>query len=118
MRTTLFVVLALATGEPSGSVSAYTYAFIFFQLPHGLFAVSIMTTFLPDLAGFAAAGDLRGFQERLGFGMRLLTLVVLPAAVGYLLLARPLVATVVIVASFTERPAASSSRKRDTPSSE
>lgn len=92
-QVALFVVLALANGEGSGAVSAYTYAFIFFQLPHGLFAVSIMTTFLPDLAGFAAAGDRQGFRERMGLGLRLLTLVVLPAAVGYLLLARPLVAT-------------------------
>lgn len=88
----LFVVLALANGEGPGSVSAYTYAFIFFQLPHGLFAVSIMTTFMPDLAGLAAVGDLQGFRERFGLGLRLLTLVVLPAAVGYIVLARPLVA--------------------------
>ncbi len=88
----LFVVLALANGEGAGAVSAYTYAFIFFQLPHGLFAVSIMTTFMPDLAGFATQGDLPGFRDRFGLGLRLLTLVVLPAAVGYILLARPLVA--------------------------
>ena len=88
----LFVVLALANGEGAGSVSAYTYAFIFFQLPHGLFAVSIMTTFMPDLAGLASVGDLQGFRERFGLGLRLLTLVVLPAAVGYIVLARPLVA--------------------------
>ena len=88
----LFVVLALANGEGPGSVSAYTYAFIFFQLPHGLFAVSIMTTFMPDLAGLAAVGDLQGFRERFALGLRLLTLVVLPAAVGYIVLARPLVA--------------------------
>jgi putative peptidoglycan lipid II flippase len=88
----LFVVLALANGEGAGAVSAYTYAFIFFQLPHGLFAVSIMTTFMPDLAGFAGQGDLPGFRDRFGLGMRLLTLVVLPAAVGYIVLARPLVA--------------------------
>lgn len=92
-QVTLFVVLALANGEGEGAVSAYNYAFIFFQLPHGLFAVSIMTTFLPDLAGFASAGDTRGFQERFGFGLRLLTLVVLPAAVGYVVLARPLIST-------------------------
>ncbi len=92
-QVTLFVVLALANGEGPGALSAYTYAFIFFQLPHGLFAVSIMTTFLPDLSALAAAGDLAGFRERFGLGLRLLTLVVLPAAVGYLLLARPLVAT-------------------------
>ena len=88
----LFVVLALANGEGAGSVSAYTYAFIFFQLPHGLFAVSIMTTFMPDLAGLAAAATCQGFRERFGLGLRLLTLVVLPAAVGYIVLARPLVA--------------------------
>jgi putative peptidoglycan lipid II flippase len=92
-QVALFVVLALANGEGSGAVSAYTYAFIFFQLPHGLFAVSIMTTFLPDLSGLAAEGDLAGFRERLGLGLRLLTMVVLPAAVGYIVLARPLVAT-------------------------
>ena len=88
----LFVVLALANGEGAGAVSSYTYAFIFFQLPHGLFAVSIMTTFMPDLAGFATQGDLPGFRDRFALGLRLQTLVVLPAAVGYILLARPLVA--------------------------
>lgn len=91
-QITLFVVLALANAEGRGAVSAYTYAFIFFQLPHGLFAVSITTTFLPEFARLASAGDLKGLQERFGLGLRLLTLVVLPAAVGYVVLARPLVA--------------------------
>ena len=87
----LFIVLALATGEGEGAVSAYTYAFIFFQLPHGLLAVSLMTTFLPDLSGFAARGDLAGYRDRFGLGLRLLVLVIAPAAVGYVVLARPLV---------------------------
>ncbi len=91
-QVALFVVLALANGEGAGAVSAYTYAFIFFQLPHGLFAVSIMTAFMPDLAAFATQGDLPGFRDRFGLGLRLLTLVVLPAAIGYIVLARPLVA--------------------------
>ena len=39
----------------AGDVSAYQYAFIFFQLPHGLFAVSIMTTTEPEIARRAAA---------------------------------------------------------------
>ena len=45
----LFVLVLAATGD-AGNVSAYQYAFIFFQLPHGLFAVSIMTTTTPELA--------------------------------------------------------------------
>jgi len=92
-QVTLFAVLALANAEGRGAVSAYTYAFIFLQLPHGLFAVSITTTFLPEFARLASAGDLKGLQERFGLGLRLLALVVLPAAVGYVVLARPLVGT-------------------------
>ena len=91
-QVALFVILALATGEGAGAVSAYTYAFIFFQLPHGLLAVSIMTTFLPDLSAFAARHDLAGFRDRFGLGLRLLILVILPASVGYVLLARPVIA--------------------------
>jgi len=63
--------------------------------------VSIMTTFLPDLAGLASSGDIRGFQERFGLGMRLLVLVVLPAAVGYIVLAQPLVSTLLERGAFS-----------------
>jgi putative peptidoglycan lipid II flippase len=91
-QVSLFAVLALANGERPGAVSAYTYAFIFFQLPHGLLAVSIMTTFLPDLSAFAARLDFAGFRERFGLGSRLLILVILPAAIGYVVLARPVIA--------------------------
>jgi putative peptidoglycan lipid II flippase len=86
----LFLVLALANERP-GDVSAYQYAFVFFQLPHGLFAVSIMTTVAPDLAAFAARADWDGMRRRFSLGLRLLALVVLPAAAGYALLARPIV---------------------------
>ena len=86
----LFTVLALATRETAAS--AYIYAFVFFQLPHGLFAVSVMTTFTPDLASFAARFDFAAYRERFALGMRLLALVIVPSAVGLGLLARPLVA--------------------------
>ena len=52
----LAFVLVIATSE-KGVVSAYTYAYAFFQLPHGLFAVSIMTTLGPELASLARRGD-------------------------------------------------------------
>jgi putative peptidoglycan lipid II flippase len=89
-QVALFTVLALATRV--GAASAYTYAFVFFQLPHGLFAVSIMTTFAPDLAGLARERDLEPFRERFGLGLRLIALVIVPAAIGLGLLSRPLIA--------------------------
>ncbi|MEY2426150.1 MAG: putative peptidoglycan lipid flippase [Actinomycetota bacterium] len=95
----LTIALALAARTPGGA-SVYTYAFVFFQLPYGLFAVSIMTTFTPDLASAANQNDMPRFRERFALGARLMTLVVLPASVGYLLLARPLVAALLAHGSF------------------
>jgi putative peptidoglycan lipid II flippase len=101
----LFLVLALAN-ERAGDVSAYQYAFVFFQLPHGLFAVSIMTTVAPDLAAFAARTDWEGMRRRFSLGMRLLALVVLPAAAGYALLARPIVSALLERGALTGASAA------------
>jgi len=33
---------------PPGGYTAYSYAYIFFQLPHAIFAVSIFTALLPS----------------------------------------------------------------------
>jgi putative peptidoglycan lipid II flippase len=86
----LSVVLVLANGI-SGGVAAYQYAFIFFQFPHGLFAVSIMTTVTPELARHASARDTGAFRAQYATGLRMLVLVVLPAAVAFAIVARPLV---------------------------
>ena len=65
--------------EPgSGDVTNYNVAFMFFQLPHGLLAVSLMTTFQPDLARAAVHRDWSAFHGRLLLGLRLLSLVVVP----------------------------------------
>jgi putative peptidoglycan lipid II flippase len=95
----LTIALALANRR-DGDVTAYTYAFVFFQLPYGLFAVSIMTTFAPELASAANQNETSRFRERFALGARLITLVVLPASVGYILLARPLVSALLAHGSF------------------
>ena len=89
-QVSLLVVLVLANRE-AGGVSAYTGAFIFFQLPHALFAVTLMTTLVPELSAAVARSDRVLFRERFSIGMRLMALVVLPAATGYVVLARPIV---------------------------
>ena len=86
----LLVVLILAN-DTDGGVSAYTGAFIFFLLPHALFAVSIMTTLVPELSACAGREDWAGFRTRFSMGVRLMALVVFPAATGYVVLAHPIV---------------------------
>ena len=80
------VVNLLAVGDET-AVRSYQTAFTFFQLPHGLLAVSLMTTFQPDLARAFVQGHWGDFHDRLLQGLRLLVAVMVPAAVGYLTLA-------------------------------
>ena len=89
-QAALLVVLILAN-RVDGGVSAYTGAFIFFLLPHALFAVSIMTTLVPELSACAGRLDWAGFRSRFSMGLRLMALVIFPAATGYVVLAHPIV---------------------------
>jgi putative peptidoglycan lipid II flippase len=90
-----FVVIVLA-GTASGSdpVSSYTYAYAFLQMPYGIVAVTIMSVVAPDLAEKWSAGRREAFVARLVSGWRALLALIIPAAVGMLLLAKPAVALI------------------------
>ncbi|MGI8754306.1 MAG: murein biosynthesis integral membrane protein MurJ [Acidimicrobiales bacterium] len=79
-------VVSILAKPGSGGVKDYQTAFQFFQLPHGLLAVSIMVTFEPLLGRAEARGDRRSFNDQLLLGFRLIGLLVVPATIGYLAL--------------------------------
>ncbi len=87
----LWVALILA-GRVTGGVASYQYAFVFFQLPHGLLAVSIATAIFPAMTEKAVAGNLSAFSEELSRGLRGVAYFVLPAIAGYLAIAPQVVA--------------------------
>ncbi|HUI47583.1 MAG TPA: murein biosynthesis integral membrane protein MurJ [Acidimicrobiia bacterium] len=87
-------VLVLANNS-SGNVSAYVYAFTFYVVPHGLLAVSIMTTMMPNLARRARLGDAAGLRREFGLGLRYIVVLVLPASVLFAVLAQPMLAVIV-----------------------
>jgi putative peptidoglycan lipid II flippase len=90
-QVAFWIALLLANGT-AGGISAYSAAYIFFQLPYGILAVSILTALTPDLAERWSRHDIDGFRQRLSTGLRTGALVMLPAAAGYMVLARPIVA--------------------------
>lgn len=79
----LWLILVLAN-RVRGAVSARETAYVFFQLPHGLLAVSISMVIGTTFAERAVAEDLKGFGNRLIQGLRAISFVMLPAAAGYL----------------------------------
>jgi len=84
------VVQKLANGV-DGGYTAYISAFTFFLLPHGLFAVSVITSLLPDMSRHAINERWSEFREGLSTGVRATAMLVLPAAVGYFVLSEPIV---------------------------
>ncbi len=89
----LFVVTVLA-GSVAGPdpVSSYTYAYAFFQLPYGVIAVTVMSVVTPDLAEKWSTGNQAAFLRRMTGGLRAVLALIIPSAVGMLLLAKPAVA--------------------------
>jgi putative peptidoglycan lipid II flippase len=87
----LWVVLVLANGKSAGAF-VYLSAYAFFQLPHGLFAVSITTAIQPDLASSYVASNWTGFRYRFARGLRLILTLMVPATALYIGLAQPIVA--------------------------
>ncbi len=92
-QVALYVVLALAVGaRGDGPVSSWTYAYAFMQMPYAVVAVSVMSAVTPDLSRFWALKDLGAFRRRFTGGLRAVLSIILPAAVGMLILAKPAVA--------------------------
>ena len=86
-----YLVVLILAGERQGGYTAYAAAFILFQLPHAIFAVSIFTALLPAMSSRWTARDLPGFRDLLSQGIRATAVILIPAALGYLVLARDIV---------------------------
>jgi putative peptidoglycan lipid II flippase len=88
----VFVNTVLATGQGTGAVSWLNYAFRIMYLPIGLFGASIGTAALPDIARHAATEDTAALRRTVSGALRLMLMLNIPATVGLVLLADPIVA--------------------------
>jgi len=80
---------AVSTGE--GGQAALRYAWQFYQLPYGIFAVALATAFFPELTEKANAGDLQGFGRLFSRGIRSTLVLILPLATLLIVLASPII---------------------------
>ena len=92
VQINVFVNTYLATSQEEGAVSVLNYAFRIMYLPIGLFGVSIATAALPDIARRANEGDTAGMQRTISSALRMMLMLNVPATVGLIALAHPIVA--------------------------
>jgi putative peptidoglycan lipid II flippase len=76
--------------DPTLAPTAIDKAFRLYMLPQGIFSVAITTVLFPSLARLAARGDLNGFRDTIGLGLRQIAFLLIPAAVASAVLAEPI----------------------------
>ncbi len=100
-QVNVFVNTVLATGEGTGAVSWLNYAFRLMYLPIGLFGVSIATATLPAVSRHVAQNDEAGARRTIADGLSLMTMLNVPATIGLMLLATPIVRVIFERNAFT-----------------
>jgi putative peptidoglycan lipid II flippase len=82
---------SIATRASADAVATLNYAWVFYQLPYGIFAVALATAVFPEISDHANREDWPAYRQQLSSGMRANALLVLPAAAMLIALATPLI---------------------------
>lgn len=104
-QVSLLLDTILASFLVSGSVSWLYFADRLMEFPLGIFSIAIGTVILPTLSAQFASSAHGDFSATLDWGLRVLLLVGVPAALGLFLLASPLVITLFQYAAFSPEDA-------------
>jgi putative peptidoglycan lipid II flippase len=76
---------------PVGSLTSLYVGDRIMQLVLGAYAIAVATAILPGMARLAAAGDIPGLKTTLEFSMRIVSFITVPAAVGLIVMRKPIV---------------------------
>ena len=79
-------------------------------MPHGLLAVSIATTFVPELARAVTQKNKQEFDRRFFSGIRLTALATIPASIILAIFAKPIVALLLQYGNFDESAVTNTAR--------
>jgi putative peptidoglycan lipid II flippase len=96
----VFVNTVLATGQGTGAVSWLDYAFRVMYLPIGLFGVSVATASTPAISRLVALQEFGQVRGTIAHAISLMMLLNVPATVGLIVLADPIVRVIFEHGSF------------------
>ncbi len=87
----LFITLYLASGLPRGNVAAINYSWLLISFPVGALGTAAATAIFPTLSRLGAVDDLHAIARTVNRSLRPVLFLSLPAAVGLIVLRRPIV---------------------------
>ncbi len=99
-------VFATAAKMPQGSVASLNFADRVTELVLGGYAIAVATAILPMMSRQAAEQDVTGLKHTLAFSLRIVSFITIPATVGMMILARPIVEVLFQHGRFTEESTA------------
>jgi putative peptidoglycan lipid II flippase len=85
------MVFAASSRMPSGSITSLYIADRVMQLVLGSYAIAVSTVILPAMSHLAAAKNYDEMKRTFGFSLRIVSFITIPAAVGLVLLRRPII---------------------------
>lgn len=91
----------LASRTGPGSIAWMRYATTLIQAPLGLVSVAVSLAALPSLSQLHGAGDLAGFRRTLARGLRMILVLIIPAAIGLFVLSEPVIRLLLQRRAFT-----------------
>ena len=92
-QVSLLLDTQIASFLATGSVTLMYFADRLVEFPLGVFSIALATVILPSLSGHHAAEAPERFSSTLDWALKLVVIMVLPAAVALFVLAGPLTAT-------------------------
>ena len=102
-QVSLLLDTVIASFLVVGSVTWLYSADRLVEFPMGVFSIALATVILPGLSSHHSEKSPEKFNATLDWALRLTTTVVVPAAVGLLMLSGPLIATIFGYGAFTDR---------------
>ncbi|UCF43823.1 MAG: murein biosynthesis integral membrane protein MurJ [Planctomycetota bacterium] len=104
-KGTSFILLGSTIAYPlkRGSVSHLYYSQRLYQLPLGVFGISLATAVFPVMSTFAAKKDFAGLAATVSKGLRCCLFIAVPATVGLIAIATPLISLAFQHGQFTAK---------------
>jgi putative peptidoglycan lipid II flippase len=99
----LMVAMWIASFLQTGSISWLYYSERLMEFPQGVFGVALATVILPDLSRLYAEKSTEKFSQMLDWALRWVMLITIPATLGLMLLAGPLLTTLFQYGEFNAR---------------